>query len=258
MRGYRAETYGERIAEVYDERFTGVSDVDATVRFLDETAGRRPARILELAVGTGRLAVPLTALGHDVTGVDVSPAMLDRLRANDPSRRVTVVEADMVDGLGDLPGVPFDLVYVAYSSLFLLTEAERQAACFATVAAVLSADGAFVVEAFVPIDPPRSGSRVAVRSMTAQRLVLDASVTDPVAQTVDGQFVELTDGEPVRLRPFRLRWSYPAELDSWAAATGLGVAERHADVDRSPFDDDSSFHVTVYRRATPSGVPPSA
>ena len=103
MKGYGPESYGERIADVYDDWFGGVSDVDTTVAFLDELVSARPARFLELAVGTGRLALPLAALGHDVTGIDVSAAMLDRLRANDPQRRVTTIQGDMVD---DLPAGP--------------------------------------------------------------------------------------------------------------------------------------------------------
>jgi SAM-dependent methyltransferase len=244
LEGYRADTYGERIADVYDDRFGEVSDVKATVDFLDSLVARRPAQVLELAVGTGRLAIPLAARGHDVTGIDVSQAMLATLRSADVERRVTTVLGDMVD---DLPEGPFDLVFVAFNSLFMLADAERQQACFTAVARVLPAGGAFVVEAFVPWEPPRSGSHVDVRSMGADRLVLDATVTDPAAQTVIGQFVELVDGQPVRLRPYVLRWSRPGELDDWAAAAGMHLAERHADVHRAPFTDDSPFHVSVYR-----------
>src|SRR5262245_66138766 len=99
MQGYRPETYGDRIADIYDELFAGVSDVAATVSFLDSLVTARPSRVLELAVGTGRLAIPLAARGHDVTGIDISTAMLDRLRAADPDQRVTAVHGDMVDEL---------------------------------------------------------------------------------------------------------------------------------------------------------------
>jgi SAM-dependent methyltransferase len=244
MRGYRPETYGDRIADVYDELFAGISDVPATVAFLDGLVTAQPGRILELAVGTGRLAIPLAARGHDVTGLDVSPAMLDKLQAADDDQRVTGVLGDMVD---DLPAGPFDLVFVAANSLFMVAEPDRQGQCFAAVARVLAPDGAFVVEAFVPWDPPRGGSHVEVRSMTADSVVLFTTVTDPAAQTVGGQVVELTDGEPARLRPFVLRYSTPAELDAWAEVAGLRLAERHADVERAAFTDDSAFHVSVFR-----------
>jgi SAM-dependent methyltransferase len=246
MEGYRPESYGERIADVYDELFADVSDVGAYVAFLDSLVVRRPARILELAAGTGRLAIPLAGLGHDVTGIDVSAEMLDRLRAADVDELVSVVHGDMVD---DLPAGRFDLVFVAFNSLFMLADADRQRACFAAVARVLAPGGAFVVEAFVPWDPPRGGPHVELRSMTTDRVVLAAHLTDSVNQTVNGQFIELVDGQPVRLRPYVLRWSRPAELDAWAAAAGLRLGERFADVQRAPFTDGSPFHVSVYRVA---------
>ena len=245
MEGYRPESYGDRIADVYDELFGDVSDVPATVAFLDSLVAARPARILELAVGTGRLAIPLAGLGHHVTGIDVSAAMLARLRSADGGQRVAAVHGDMVD---DLPAGPFDVVFVAFNSLFMLTDPVRQQACFAAVATCLAPGGAFVVELFVPWDPPRAGSHVEVRSMTTDRVVLVASLTDPATQQVSGQFVELADGEPVRLRPYVLRYSQPSELDEWATAAGLRLAERYADVERSPFTDDSPFHVSVYRK----------
>jgi SAM-dependent methyltransferase len=235
------------MADVYDELFGEITDAGTTVAFLDSLLPRRPADVLELAVGTGRLALPLAAIGHRVCGVDVSAAMLDRLRAADPAGTVHTVCGDMVD---DLPDGPFDLAFVAFNSLFMLADPDRQRACFAAVADVLTPGGAFVVEAFVPWDPPRGGSHVEVRSMTADRVVLATNVTDVAAQTVRGQFVELADGAPVRLRPYVLRWSYPAELDSWAGAAGLALTERFADVERSPFTDDSPFHISVYRRPT--------
>ncbi|HET9548168.1 MAG TPA: class I SAM-dependent methyltransferase, partial [Desertimonas sp.] len=160
-------------------------------------------------------------------------------------QRVAAVHGDMVD---DLPAGPFDVVFVAFNSLFMLTDPVRQQACFAAVATCLAPGGAFVVELFVPWDPPRGGSHVEVRSMTTDRVVLVASRTDPATQQVCGQFVELADGEPVRLRPYVLRYSQPSELDQWATAAGLRLAERHADVERSPFTDDSPFHVSVYRK----------
>jgi SAM-dependent methyltransferase len=247
MDGYAADSYGERIADVYDELYGEITDAAANVAFLDTLLARRPAEVLELAVGTGRLALPLAAAGHRVCGVDVSAAMLDRLRAADPAGLVRTIEGDMVD---DLPPGPFDLAFVAFNSLFMLTDPDRQRACFAAVADVLAPGGAFVVEAFVPWDPPRGGSHVEVRSMTADRVVLATDLTDVGSQTVRGQFVELADGAPVRVRPYVLRWSYPAELDAWAGAAGLALAERFADVERSPFSADSPFHVSVYRRPT--------
>jgi SAM-dependent methyltransferase len=252
VKGYRDDAYGEQIADVYDDWFAdgfGSGSTAGNVAFLDSLLPHRPGAILELAVGTGRLAIPLARLGHDVTGIDISTGMLDRLRANDAEELVGIVEGDMVD---DLPTGPFDLVYVAFNSLFMLAEPDRQAACFEAVSRRLDPRGAFVVEAFVPWDPPRGGSHVEVRSLAADRVVLAADITDAAAQIVHGQFIELADGQPVRLRPYVLRWSRPAELDGWAEAAGLALSERFGDVERAPFTDDSPFHVSVYRASSPT------
>ena len=101
----------------------------------------------------------------------------------------------------------------------------------------------------VPGEPPGGGAHFDVRALDADRVVLDFTVTDAVLQTVAGHYVELVDGQPVRLRPHELRWSRPAELDEWAAAAGLVLAERLADVDGTEFTDDSPFHLSVYRKA---------
>lgn len=246
VKGYDATSYGEGFADVYDDWYEGVSSVTDTVTLVESLAPARPLRVLELAVGTGRLALPLARRGHVVTGVDISPDMLAVLAANDPEGLVTVVTGDMVDAM---PPGPFDVVLVAYNSLFMLTDPARQAACFSAVTGVLAPGGAFVVEAFVPSDPPRAGSDVALRSMTASSVVLSVTMTDPLRQTVDGQHVELRDGEPVRLRPYSLRYSTPDELDTFAADAGLSLDRRLEDVAGEPFDPDASpRHVSVYRR----------
>lgn len=247
MRDYRPESYGEGFADVYDEWYAGVSSVDDTVALVESLGApsATPLRILELAVGTGRLAIPLARRGHHVTGVDVSPQMIAVLAANDPDGLVTTVTGDMVEAM---PAGPFDVVLVAYNSLFMLTDPAQQANCFAAVAGVLAAGGAFVVEAFVPDDPPSHGSDVALRSMTATTVVLSVTVTDPERQLVDGQHVELRDGQPVRLRPYSLRYSTPAELDAFADAAGLVLDHRLEDVGGAPFDPAASpRHVSVYR-----------
>ena len=252
MEGYRSESYGERFADVYDDLYHGVSDVPSTTRFFDElvraATGGEPGRVMELAAGTGRLTLPLAELGHDVTALDISPDMLDRLRRKDASRttggRVTTIVGDMAR---DLPAGPFDVVFIAFNSLFMLTDPDDQAECFASVAGVLGERGAFVLEPFVPYDPPRTGAAFELRSMTADRVVVSISSTDPTTQIVTGQIVDLVHGRPVTLRPYVLRYSTPAELDAFATGAGLHLTERYANFERSPFDDNSSFHVSVYR-----------
>ena len=244
MHGYGEETYGDSFADVYDDWYRDVSRVDATVDRLRSLGGSGP--FLELGVGTGRLALPLAATGAEVTGIDSSPAMLERLELKDPGHLVRAIRGDMVD---DLPDEMFRVVFIAYNTLFNLTDVRRQRELFDAIRSHLADGGCFVVEAFVP-DPKRAaGSNVTIRSMTADRLVLLADVHDPETQTVDGQIVELTDGAPVRLRPYRIRYSTPAELDEMARNAGLVLASRTEDMAGRPFDDESPTHVSVYYRA---------
>jgi SAM-dependent methyltransferase len=251
MRGYDDRSYGDAFADVYDEWYAGVTDVAATVALLVELAG--PGPVLELGVGTGRLAIPLAASGLEVHGVDTSTAMLDRMAAKPGAGAVRVHVGDMVD---DLPNGPFSLVIAAYNTLFNLRSAERQQAAFAAVAERLDAGGHFVVEAFVPDEHQPGGGNVSVRSLTADRVVLSVDVHDPTRQQVDGQLVELTEGGGVRLRPWSIRYAPPAELDAMAASCALTLEHRWGDAGRRPFTPDSSRHVSVYRRvpAADAGV----
>jgi SAM-dependent methyltransferase len=248
MEGYDATTYGRAFADVYDEWYEGVTDVGATVATLTELAleGRDRARVLELGIGTGRLAVPLAADERlTVVGVDTSEPMLDLLSVRDREGRVEAHLADMVDGL---PDGPFDLVLVAYNTLFNLTGDGERRRCFEQVAARLRSDGRFVIEAFVPDEPARDGDVVSIRTMTADRVVLSIARHDATEQTAEGQFVELTEAGGVRLRPWSIRYATPEQLDEDASAAGLELESRWADMERTPLDAQHDRQVTVYRR----------
>ena len=246
MQGYDASSYGDAFADIYDDWYAGISDVDLTVVELLDLAGSGP--VLELGVGTGRLAVPLAeaglAMGVTVVGIDASEAMLARLAWRDPGRLVTAIHGDM---RCDLPDGPFGLVFVAYNTLFNLTDEDAQARCFADVARRLRSGGRFVIEAFVPDDPPRRGDSVTVRSISADRVVLSISVADPDNQSAAGQFVEFSETNGVRLRPWSIRYSTPEQLDEYARAAGLALEQRWESFGRTPFDEDSTRHVSVYR-----------
>lgn len=241
--GYDRSTYGDAFADVYDEWYRGVSDVEATVGLVVGVAGPGGS-LLELGVGTGRLALPLAQAGLQVTGVDASEAMLDVLRDDARAARLALVHGDMVE---DLPEGPFDAALVAYNTVFNLRTEAEQRELFARVAARLRPGGAFVLEAFVP-DPERfAGDRVDIRSMEVGRVVLSVSRHDAETQRAEGQFVDLVDGEAVRLRPWAIRWATPDQLDEMAVAAGLVLDRRLADMTGAPFTPDSPAHVSVYR-----------
>lgn len=235
--------YGDRWADVYDEHFAS-RGADDTVEFLAGLAGGGP--VLELAVGTGRVALPLAARGIGVEGVDASEEMVRRLRAKPGGESVPVTIGD----LADVPvSGPFALVYLVFNTLFGLLTQERQAACFGKVARVLGPAGAFVIECFVP-DLTRfdRGQRVQALDVTEDSVTFDFSRHDPVQQRVTAQTVTL-DADGVRMRPVAIRYSWPSELDLMAAQAGLRLTERYSDWNRRPFDAESKGHVSVYRRA---------
>lgn len=244
VRGYDDASYGEGFADVYDDWYAGITDVSASVATLATLAGDGP--VLELGVGTGRLAIPLAATGLQVHGVDSSPAMLQRLAAKPGAEAVRVSLGDMSD---DLPAGPFTLAFIAYNTFWnLLTEA-RQRDCFAHVAQRLSLGGLFVVEAFVPDlalhDPP---SQVGVRSLTVDRVVLSVTRARVDEQLAEGQFIDISESGGVQLRPWSIRWVTVEQLDEMASAAGFALAERWEAFDRTPFTAASARHVSVYRK----------
>lgn len=243
---YTASSYGDAFAEVYDDWYgpsTSVasSDLASTIATLVELAGRGP--VLELGVGTGRLALPLAAEGLAVHGVDASQKMLDQLRAKPGHDRVTTSHGDMAS---DLPPGPFSLIFVAINTFFNLTTLDDQRRCLRAVAQRLSPHGRFVIEAFVP-DSSVSGHDLSVRSVHATGVTLMASYNDPAQQTVVGHIIDLRDGILPRLKPWRVRYATPDQLDALAASCGLERVERWANWSRESFSEFSTHHVSVYK-----------
>jgi SAM-dependent methyltransferase len=250
MTGYEASTYGDRFADVYDEWYQNVSDVEATVAAI--TAWCPGGRVLELGVGTGRLAIPLAEAGLEVDGIDASQAMLSRLAANDPERRVRPHLGDM---LTDAPRGPFDAILIAYNTIFNLPGPDQQRELCRAMAERLNPAGRFIVEAYIP--DPFSGSEadsdrrrdgeVRLRSMTVDQVVLSVSRHNPVTGHAEGQFIEITEAGGVRLRPWSIRSLAVAELDQMAQAAGLVLEERWQDFGGREFTEHSDRHVSIYR-----------
>ena len=244
MDRYDARTYGDGYADVYDHWYGDLPGADEAVATLSELAADGP--VLELAVGTGRLAVPLAAAGVRVVGIDASTPMLAQLARNDPTGSVLAVRADMA-ALPLAATSGFALAFVAVNSLFNLFTAESQRRCVLDTAAALRPGGALVVEAFVPDERGTGAGVVEPRSIEPDRVTLFVSRQDPVAQTVSAQIIEIT-AEGNRLRPVHLRYLTPAQLDALAAEAELHLEQRWQDWARTPFTDDSPTHVSLYRR----------
>ena len=228
-------------AAIYDDVPRG--DEDETVAFLAQLAGT--GRALELAVGTGRIALPLAARGVAVDGIDISDAMVARLREKPGGAAIAVTMGDFAEVA--VPG-SYRLIYVVYNTLFNLLTQDEQVRCFENVAAHLTGDGAFVVEAFVPtyLHRLRDDQYVDAEAVAVDSVWLDVGRHDPVAQRLDESHVHLTDAG-VRVYPIVTRYAWPSELDLMARIAGLHLNERFGGWRGEPFDGRSARHVSVYR-----------
>ena len=209
---------------------------------LAELAGDGP--VLELAIGTGRVALPLAERGLEVHGIDASEAMVAKLRAKPGGDAIPVTMGNFAD-----VGVDgrYSLVYLIFTTLFALDSQDEQVRCFQNVGEHLADGGVFVVEAFVP-EPERFDGRVSARRIESDFVQLDAALVDRARQTSESQHVILTPSG-IRFIPVRLRWAYPAELDLMARLAGLRLGDRWSNWRKEPFTQSSARHVSVYQRA---------
>ncbi|HEV3494796.1 MAG TPA: class I SAM-dependent methyltransferase [Actinomycetes bacterium] len=235
--------YGRRIADEYDEHYEGYWDTEGCVARLAELAGDGP--VLELGVGTGRLALPLADRGLDVHGLDSSEDMLDLLRAKPGADRLTLRTGDFAEI--DVPGT-FSLVVLAINTIFALPDQDTQVRCFEAAGRRLEPGGRFAVEAWIPqMERFTTGSAVNVRILRDDRVSLDIARIDPVTQRMETTQVSFTDGN-VRLYPANHRYAWPSELDLMARLAGMELESREEDWRGTPFTAHSTTHVSVYRK----------
>jgi SAM-dependent methyltransferase len=243
MKGYEPiMSFGEDVAEMYRDVQRG--DEIATVAFLEQLAGRGP--VLELATGTGRIALPLAARGIRVDGVDISPAMIAQLRAKPGGDEISVTVGNFADV--PVPGT-YRLIFVVWNTLFNLLTQEEQVRCFENVADHLTDDGSFVVEAFVPafLYRLRNDQYVDAEAIRVDEVRLDVLRHDMATQMIEESHVSLSSAG-VRLNPVVQRYAWPSELDLMARIAGLRLKYRWGGWNREPFNSTSSTHVSVYGR----------
>jgi SAM-dependent methyltransferase len=240
MRGFDPRTsFGPDVAASYDDRPRG--DEAATVALLEQLAHGGSA--LELAIGTGRIALPLAARGVPVEGIEQSPAMVARLRAKPGGDRVPVTLGDMA---GASTGRHHRLVYLVYNTLFNLITQDDQVRCFQNAARHLTGDGVFLVEVLLPSAlHPRDGQYVDAERLEADLVTLDAGRYDPVTQLLEECHVELGPAG-TRIDPIVQRLAWPGEMDLMARLAGLRLHDRWGGWEREPFDARSTRHVSVY------------
>jgi SAM-dependent methyltransferase len=250
MSGFADPTFfGDRYARSYDANHP--LDPAPAVEFLADLAPNG-ARVLELAIGTGRVAIPLAARGVAVEGIEASPDMVEEMRAKPGGDAIPTIIGDMAD-VASLTGTegtgPYAMAYLVFNTLFNLPSQARQVDCFRGVAAVLEPGGVFVVECFIQdrTEFDQRNQRVATRALTEDSVRMEFQLHDPVEQTVTYQRVTF-DAAGTTLNPLRLRYCWPSELDLMAQLAGMRLRERYTDWDRSPFTGASGKHVSVYER----------
>jgi len=239
--------FGEEVAARYDEE-GGMFDpavVTPTVDLLADLAGQ--GRALELAIGTGRIALPLAERGVPVAGIDDSEAMVERLRAKPGGDRIEVAIGDF--STTRIAG-EFAVVYLVFNTIFNLVTQDAQVACFENAAAHLGAGGAFVIETGVP-DLQRLPPGQTIIPFRAEPAGISFDVYDVVTQRASSQHFEFEDGL-VRSYPVDFRYAWPAELDLMARIAGLRLRDRWSGWRREPFTALSGSHVSIYEKPAAS------
>jgi SAM-dependent methyltransferase len=236
--------FGPEIAARYDDDSAAMFAPEALIPAVDRLealAGDAPA--LELAIGTGRVALPLAARGVAVTGIELSPAMVEQLRAKPGGADIPVVIGDMatttVDGT-------FGLVYLVFNTIVNLTTQDAQLQCFLNAADHLEPGGCFVVEVNVPqlrrLPPGERANVVGV-----QEGYWGINEFDVVEQRMVSHHLIRTE-EGIRHRPIPFRYVWPSELDLMARFAGLRLRDRSGDWSGAPFTADSRSHVSVWEK----------
>jgi SAM-dependent methyltransferase len=240
--------FGEAVAARYDASSAGMfapAVIEPMVDVLAELAGGGAA--LELGIGTGRIALPLARRGVRVHGIDLSAAMVARLRAKPGAERIGVTIGDFATTR--VPG-RFSLAYLVFNTIMNLTTQDEQVACFQNVAAHLDDGGCFVIEVMVPeLQRLPPGETVRPFDVTPTHLGFDEY--DVASQGLVSHHYSFVDGDlDVGSVPFRYVW--PSELDLMARLAGMRLRERWSGWTREPFTSDSRGHVSVWQKPAPT------
>lgn len=245
MIDYDPSRYGELWAAAYDRHYgpwSGELNPAAVVRFIRSRASDGP--VLELGVGTGRVAIPLVASGSEVHGLDSAPAMLAELAAKPGGGSVHLILANMADFSSDRS---YAAVICLFNSLLLLPTMDLQRRCFKNVARSLKSGGAFIVEAMVPDFTGLRDDRAVQILDTPLGTEKRVTIRDRRARTLYSTYFD-AERPTNPVREVLLRYTSTDEMDEMAADAGFHLAERWSDWEGSPFTRQSRAHVSVYRR----------
>jgi SAM-dependent methyltransferase len=237
--------YGDVFADVYDKWYHDLDDIDQVVSFVSNFA--QSNRVLELGVGTGRLAIPLAESGLEVVGIDNSALMLKELAPKvKANHRLTTTRGHMV---ADMPEGPFGVVFLPYNTLFNLMSAEEQTECLRRAGQRLAPNGVVIVDCFIPFEPKDMKMNKSVIRASDRDRVFATTTIHPDTQIIEGMFdEERSDGFACE-RYWEVRYANVEQVDDMAKSAGLSLLERWGGYDRSELNDSSARHISVYGNA---------
>lgn len=239
---FTPESFGQLNAEDYDTHFDP-GNADQIVEFVKSY--QPDGQILEFAIGTGRVALPLAAAGHKVIGIEGSQEMVAKMRAKPGG-------ADVPTTIGDFAhtemSCQFDFVLLVYNTLFNLNSQDHQVACFKNAAKHLKPGGRFILECFVPdLTGFKDNQRVSTQRVGEDHAWLEAALHDPCAQKLHFQRIRITQ-RGVQLVPLPMRYAYPPEMDLMGQLASMPLEHRFEDWQKSAFTANSKSHISVYRK----------
>lgn len=240
--------YGRSFADVYDEWYADSFDTHGAVSALQQLAGRGP--VLELGIGTGRLAVPLARSGLEVVGIDASAEMIAHIARTTGEHGPEAILGDM-ESVADLVHAtgrrePFSLAFCAFNTILNLPDGAAVTRCLHGTRRVLAADGLVVIEAIVPVEPVQVPDHsLTPARVTSSSVVFVETTHDRSRHRIDGRHVEIRAGS-VTIRPWSVLLLSTDGLDRAAETAGLVLHDRWSDWAASPFDEQSSTHISIY------------
>jgi len=241
MMNYTDSTFGQAIADQYDSLFPHIAP-NLIDRLHELSAG---GKVLELGIGTGRIALPLLERGVEVHGIDASPAMVDKLRLKPKGKKIpirirTFAEFKMKE--------KYDLVFVVFNTFFGLLTQREQISCFKSVARILKPNGKFLIEAFVP-DLGRfdGGQTIRTTDVSDDRVRLECTLHDSATQIATSQMIIIGE-DGIKLYPVKVRYVWPSEMDLMAELAKLKLFDRWCGWDKQPFTSSSPSHISVYEK----------
>lgn len=243
MEDYGPETFGELNAEKYDI----LHDPGTTDQAVDLVGGlARGKKTLELAIGTGRIALPLSLSGIEIHGLDASPKMLAKLKEKPGGEKIPVTVADMADfELEDR----FEFAFLVFNTLFNLQTQDAQVQCFQNVARHLEDGARFLVETYVPdVTTFVDGQHMRTRYIGPRSVAFEAAKHDPVNQVINYQIIRMSN-EGFKVVPLPTRYAWPQEIDLMARCAGLELETRWGGWDQRKFTADSKMHISIYRKS---------